>query len=62
MRNGKYQTENSEYWYKEDVLHREDGPALIFGDGTVDWYLHGLKCSKELFDFIISENHHRNLK
>jgi hypothetical protein len=27
--------------YQEGRLHREDGPACIFPDGTQMWYVHG---------------------
>lgn len=27
MKNGKYVEEGVEYWYFNDQLHREDGPA-----------------------------------
>ena len=25
------------YWYKNDKLHREDGPAIEFPDGSKHW-------------------------
>jgi hypothetical protein len=28
------------YFYNDD-LHREDGPAVTLSDGTKSWYLHG---------------------
>lgn len=28
-------------WYMDDVLHREDGPAVVYVDGTMEWYQHG---------------------
>jgi len=28
-------------WYLNDVLHREDGPAIESADGTKSWYLNG---------------------
>ena len=29
-------------YYKEGEFHREDGPAVIYNDGTTfDWHLHG---------------------
>jgi len=27
------------YWYLNDKLHREDGPAIEFADGGKFWYL-----------------------
>ena len=29
------------FWYLNDKLHREDGPAIEFADGTKGWYLNG---------------------
>ena len=26
---------------RNDQLHREDGPAVIYPDGSEDWYWHG---------------------
>lgn len=42
MRQG-YQVDNigNEYWYDNDLLHREDGPAMICDSGTEYWYMHG---------------------
>jgi len=28
-------------WFLNGVLHREDGPAVIWADGTKFWYLNG---------------------
>jgi hypothetical protein len=32
----------TERWYKDGELHREDGPAVIYPDGSKFWYKHGL--------------------
>jgi hypothetical protein len=32
---------DSQFWYKNDKLHREDGPAAIYADGTQYWYKDG---------------------
>ena len=29
------------YWYLNDKLHREDGPACEYANGTKEWYLNG---------------------
>ena len=29
------------YWYLNDKIHREDGPAVEWADGTKFWYLNG---------------------
>ena len=28
-------------WYLNGKLHREDGPAIIFNNGTQEWWLNG---------------------
>ena len=31
----------SQFWWLNDKLHREDGPAAIYADGTQRWWLNG---------------------
>ena len=43
----------NKYWYLEGELHREDGPAVEYPDGTKEWYLNykNIKChSQEEFE------------
>lgn len=28
-------------WYKDDKLHREDGPAMEYADGFKQWFMNG---------------------
>jgi len=37
-------------WWLDEKRHREDGPAVIFIDGTEEWYLNGRYLTKEKFD------------
>ena len=30
------------FWYKDGVLHREDGPAVEYEDGDKAWYKNGI--------------------
>jgi hypothetical protein len=30
------------FWYEDDVLTREDGPALVLSNGTEEWYRNGV--------------------
>ena len=32
---------NIEWWEKDGELHREDGPAVVFGFGGCQYWLHG---------------------
>jgi hypothetical protein len=34
-------------WWLGHKLHRENGPAIIFNDGTKFWYFYGIPCSNE---------------
>jgi hypothetical protein len=31
------------WWYKDDELHREDGPAIEYTNGDKSWYQNGLR-------------------
>ena len=32
----------TKHWYNENgELHREDGPAVEWGDGSKEWYING---------------------
>lgn len=33
----------SECWTVNDNLHREDGPAATYSDGSEEWYLNGVE-------------------
>jgi hypothetical protein len=42
MKNGKFTYPNgTQSWWKDDELHREDGPAVIWPNGTQFWYING---------------------
>ena len=41
-----YIGEYGRYWYLNDKLHRENGPAVEYADGTKVWYLNG-RCYTE---------------
>jgi len=48
--------DGDKFWYFNDELHREDGPAIEEADGTKHWYYHGkrLDCSSQMeFERII---------
>jgi hypothetical protein len=34
-------SDGDQCWYKDNNLHREDGPAFIRHNGDKDWYLNG---------------------
>ena len=37
----------AKYWYLNGKLHREDGPAAEFANGTKLWYLNGENLSEQ---------------
>jgi hypothetical protein len=37
----KVYTNGDKYWYLNDKLHREDGPAIEWANGDKCWYLNG---------------------
>lgn len=39
--NGEYRFENHKAWYLNGDYHRENGPAIIYDDGSKFWYLNG---------------------
>ena len=42
-------------WYNElGQYHREDGPAIIFADGEVEWFIHCVEYS--FADWLIELN------
>jgi len=42
----KVHPNGTKYWYLNDQLHREDGPAIEYANGDKSWYLNG-KCHRE---------------
>jgi len=36
-----YEVDKVKYWYLNNKLHRESGPAVICCNGTEKWYLNG---------------------
>jgi hypothetical protein len=37
-------------WWLNDQLHREDGPAIEWADGTKSWWLNGEYLTEEEFN------------
>jgi hypothetical protein len=40
---GSIETTDAIKWYLNGKLHREDGPAIEYADGTKEWYLNGMR-------------------
>jgi hypothetical protein len=47
--NVEVDTNGDKFWYKNGELHREDGPAVEYYDGTKKWYLNGFNYTEEEF-------------
>ena len=43
----KVYDDGSKYWFLNDKLHREDGPAYEFACGNKLWYLNGEEVTEE---------------
>lgn len=43
---GCYLYAGSKIWTEKGAAHREDGPAVIFPDGVVRWYIHGKEITR----------------
>ena len=48
IKNGLYKGSNGEsWWYKNNLLHREDGPAVEYKDGRKEWWINGKRHRKD---------------
>jgi hypothetical protein len=45
----------TKFWYLNDNLHREDGPAVEWADGTKSWYLNGKGLTEAEFNLKIKK-------
>jgi hypothetical protein len=42
LKNGKYGNQFGTFWFKDDKLHREDGPAMVCSDEAEEWFFNGV--------------------
>ena len=35
-------------WYRNDMLHREDGPAVINADGSQEWWVNDVNVTEQI--------------
>lgn len=40
----------SKFWWLNEELHREDGPAIEWSDGRKEWHLNGVELSEQEFN------------
>ena len=43
-------------WHKNGELHRENGPAVEFADGSKAWLLNGKKLTEEKWTYTVRLN------
>ena len=43
---------NVSYYYLNGQLHREDGPAVIYTNGTKEWWINNKRLTEEEFNKI----------
>ena len=41
---------STKYWYQNDKLHREDGPAVEYANGSRIWYINGKLLTEKEFN------------
>ena len=42
--------DGTKYWYLNDEIHREDGPAIEYANGTKCWYIDGKELTEAKFN------------
>jgi hypothetical protein len=50
---GCYLYADTKLWLEDDVVHRADGPAVIFPDGVVRWYIRGKEVTRDVNTFFL---------
>ena len=50
---GCYLYSDTRLWLENGVVHRGDGPAVIFPDGVERWYIQGKEVTREVKTFFL---------
>ena len=50
---GCYLYADTKLWLEDNVVHRGDGPAVIFPDGAGRWYIRGKEVTRDVRIFFI---------
>jgi hypothetical protein len=48
---GCYLYADTQLWLENDLVHRSDGPAVIFPDGAERWYIRGKEVTRDVNTF-----------
>ena len=50
MKNGKHVTSSgTQYWYRNGLKHRLDGPAVIRSCGIIEYWIYGRQVTSSFF-------------
>jgi hypothetical protein len=52
---GCYLYVDTELWLDGGLIHRADGPAIVFPDGATRWYSGGKEVTREVTTFFIEQ-------
>jgi len=52
---GCYLYADTKLWLENNIVHRADGPAIVFPDGAVRWYLHGKEVTRDVSVFFLEK-------
>lgn len=50
---GCYLYVDTRLWLDNDVVHRDDGPAVIFPDGVERWYIRGKEITRDVKTYFL---------
>jgi hypothetical protein len=52
---GCYLYQDTKLWLEDNVVHRGDGPAVIFPDGVSRWYIRGKEVTRDVKTFFMEK-------
>lgn len=50
---GCYLYVDTKLWLENNVVHRDDGPAVVFPDGVGRWYIRGKEVTRDVKTYFI---------
>ena len=50
---GCYLYVDTRLWLEDNIVHRGDGPAVIFPDGVERWYIRGKEVTRDVKNYFI---------
>jgi len=50
---GCYLYADTKLWLENGIVHRGDGPAVIFPDGAVRWFLRGKEVTRDVHVYFL---------